>query len=227
MALAGAVHIAHFTEMSRASIAGPYDLSLVEGSITTPDDARAHPRGAPHVAHPRHHRRLRHGRRHPRAAELRRRRCVRRRRLRTPRVHRHARHVDPDRRTRPGGLRAPRLPDRPRTSCSRSSRHCWPGDAPSSPATACARSARPVATVCVLVDKGVPCLGPVTRAGCGALCPARGPWVLRLLRPRGDGQHAFALDPPRLARDGTGGRVAPVPHLQRGRPGVPSGEPGQ
>jgi coenzyme F420-reducing hydrogenase gamma subunit len=39
LALAGVVHIAHFTEMSRASSEGPYDISLVEGSITTPDDA--------------------------------------------------------------------------------------------------------------------------------------------------------------------------------------------
>ena len=39
LALAGAVHIAHFTEMSRATVDGPYDVSLVEGSITTPDDA--------------------------------------------------------------------------------------------------------------------------------------------------------------------------------------------
>jgi len=31
-------------------------------------------------------------------------------------------------------------------------------------------------TVCVMVAKGQPCLGPVTHAGCGALCPtyARG-----------------------------------------------------
>ncbi len=26
--------------------------------------------------------------------------------------------------------------------------------------------------VCVMVSKGIPCLGPVTHAGCGALCPA-------------------------------------------------------
>ena len=38
--LAGTVRIAHFPEMSRASVKGPYDLSLVEGSITTADDAK-------------------------------------------------------------------------------------------------------------------------------------------------------------------------------------------
>jgi coenzyme F420-reducing hydrogenase gamma subunit len=26
-------------------------------------------------------------------------------------------------------------------------------------------------TVCVMVSKGIPCLGPVTHAGCGAICP--------------------------------------------------------
>ncbi len=29
-------------------------------------------------------------------------------------------------------------------------------------------------TICVLVDKGIPCLGPGTITGCGALCPANG-----------------------------------------------------
>ena len=37
--LAGAVDIAYFPEASRAMAKGPYDVSLVEGSITTPHDA--------------------------------------------------------------------------------------------------------------------------------------------------------------------------------------------
>ncbi len=40
LAVADAVEIASFPEASRAVVAGPYDLSLVEGSITTPADAQ-------------------------------------------------------------------------------------------------------------------------------------------------------------------------------------------
>ena len=39
LALAGAVEIANFPEASSAIADGPYDVSLVEGSITTPHDA--------------------------------------------------------------------------------------------------------------------------------------------------------------------------------------------
>src|ERR671931_287457 len=39
LAVAGAIEIANFPEASRAVVKGPYDLSLVEGSITTPHDA--------------------------------------------------------------------------------------------------------------------------------------------------------------------------------------------
>lgn len=40
LTLAGEIEIAYFLEASRAVVKGPYDLSLVEGSITTPHDAR-------------------------------------------------------------------------------------------------------------------------------------------------------------------------------------------
>lgn len=39
LTVAGEVEIANFPEASRAKVRGPYDLSLVEGSITTPHDA--------------------------------------------------------------------------------------------------------------------------------------------------------------------------------------------
>jgi sulfhydrogenase subunit delta len=39
LAVAGAVEIAYFPEASRTMIGGPYDLSLVEGSVTTHHDA--------------------------------------------------------------------------------------------------------------------------------------------------------------------------------------------
>ena len=43
IAIAGAVDIANFPEASRAVVKGPYDISLVEGSITTPhDEERIH-----------------------------------------------------------------------------------------------------------------------------------------------------------------------------------------
>jgi coenzyme F420-reducing hydrogenase gamma subunit len=39
LSIAGQVEVAYFLEASRATVKGPYDLSLVEGSITTPHDA--------------------------------------------------------------------------------------------------------------------------------------------------------------------------------------------
>ena len=39
LALAGEVEIAYFLEARRATVRGPYDLSLVEGSVTTAHDA--------------------------------------------------------------------------------------------------------------------------------------------------------------------------------------------
>jgi sulfhydrogenase subunit delta len=40
LAIAGAIDIAYFPEATRGAIRGRYDLSLVEGSVTTPHDAK-------------------------------------------------------------------------------------------------------------------------------------------------------------------------------------------
>ena len=39
LAVAGAIEIAYFPEATKAEVAGPYDISLVEGSVTTAHDA--------------------------------------------------------------------------------------------------------------------------------------------------------------------------------------------
>ena len=38
--IVGAIDIAYFPEATRREVGGPYDLSLVEGSVTTAHDAR-------------------------------------------------------------------------------------------------------------------------------------------------------------------------------------------
>ena len=93
-------------------------------------------------------------------------------RLRHAGLHLDARDLDADQRPRPRRLRAPRLPDQqapaargdqrlPQRAAARAS-------APHSVCVECKRRG----TVCVMVAHGTPCLGPVTHAGCGALCPA-------------------------------------------------------
>ena len=133
---------------------------------------RADPRGPPAVARARHDRRVRDGRRHPGAAQLRRRRRLHRRSS-TPRRTTSARW--PRRRRSARTCRSTSSSTAARStsaSCSRSStptstagaRAC----APHSVCVECKRRG----TVCVTVAHGTPCLGPVTHAGCGALCPA-------------------------------------------------------
>ena len=48
------------------------------------------------------------------------------------------------------------------------------GVQPSVPADSVCLECKRRGNVCVLVAKGMPCLGPVTRTGCGAICPSMG-----------------------------------------------------
>ena len=111
--LAGEVEIAYFLEASRATVEGPYDLSLVEGSITTRARRRAHPRGA----RASRARLVTIGACATAAAS---RRCATSptsttsspSSTRSPEYIVDARDLDADRRPRAGRLRAARLPDR-------------------------------------------------------------------------------------------------------------------
>ena len=173
LAVAEAVDIAYFLEATRAQGKGPYDVSLVEGSITTPHDAERIHRvrrqskllitiGACATAGGIQALRnfkdvdefVRAVYAHPDYIET--------LRKSTP-IHDHVK-VDYQLRGCPidkrqlldviGSLlsgRKPNLPDH-------------------SQCTECKLRG----TVCVMVAQGVPCLGPVTQAGCGNLCPACG-----------------------------------------------------
>ncbi|GAA4553327.1 NADH-quinone oxidoreductase subunit B family protein [Amycolatopsis samaneae] len=171
LTLAGQVRIAHFLEASSEVVPGPYDVSLVEGSITTPDDLRRIQRvraeskvlvtiGA--CATSGGVQALRNFADVGEFASV---------------VYANPEYVDTLSTSTPiaahvpvdhelhgcpidrgqlletlGALLAGREPDLPDTSVC----------------TECKRRG----LTCVLVAGGTPCLGPVTRAGCGALCPS-------------------------------------------------------
>ena len=182
--LAGEVEIAYFLEARRQTARGPYDLSLVEGSVTTPEDAeriRARPAA---VAAAGDHRRLRHRRRHPGAAQLRRRRGLHVGRLREPGVRvdaRRPRRRSPTTCTSTSSSRAARsTSDQLLEVISAYLNERRPAIASHSVCMECKRRGN----VCVMVAHGTPCLGPVTHAGCGAICPVLRPRLLRLLRAR-------------------------------------------
>jgi coenzyme F420-reducing hydrogenase gamma subunit len=46
------------------------------------------------------------------------------------------------------------------------------GRKPNTPASSVCLECKRRGNVCVMVARGTPCLGPVTHAGCGAICPA-------------------------------------------------------
>jgi sulfhydrogenase subunit delta len=171
LALADAVDIAHFTEMTRASIDGPYDVSLVEGSITTPGDAE----------------RIQEVRRASRSLvtigacataggiQGLRNFAVTGDYVAT--VYAHPEYISTLERSTPIAEHVP--VDFELHGCPVDRRQLLEvisallvGRRPVVPGHSVCQECKGRGTVCLLVAKGTPCLGPVTRAGCGALCPA-------------------------------------------------------
>jgi coenzyme F420-reducing hydrogenase gamma subunit len=171
LTIAGEVEIANFPEASRTIVKGPYDLSLVEGSITTPHDAQ-------------------------RIHQIRRSSkflvtigaCATAGGIQALRNFKDVKdfisivyatpeyiktldkstpiadHVLVDFELRGCPINKYQLLEL--ISAFLNGRK--PNVSPYSVCIECKRRG----TVCVMVAKGTPCLGPVTQAGCGAICPA-------------------------------------------------------
>jgi coenzyme F420-reducing hydrogenase gamma subunit len=175
LAIADAVQIAEFHEASRKVLKGPYDLSLVEGSITTPADAqriqqiRAASKALVTIGA-----------------------CATAGGIQALRNFKDvnefvslvyatpeyintlgtstaiADHVHVDFELRGCPIDPAQLREVIRAFLQ--------GRRPQTPASSVCVECKRAGTVCVMVAQGTPCLGPVTHAGCGALCPtyARG-----------------------------------------------------
>jgi sulfhydrogenase subunit delta len=171
LTLAGQIDIAYFLEASSAVVKGPYDLSLVEGSITTPYDAE----------------RIQKVRRASRSlvtigA------CATAGGIQALRNFRDvkefisivyarpeyistlekstaiAAHVKVDFELRGCPINKNQLVDVVRAFIH--------GRAPTVPPHSVCLDCKRKGVVCVMVARGVPCMGPVTHTGCGVLCPS-------------------------------------------------------
>jgi sulfhydrogenase subunit delta len=170
LSLAGEVRIAHFLEASTTKLRGPYDLSLVEGSITTPADAeriqevrrlskRLVTIGACATAGG-----IQALRNFADVGEFASAVYARPEYISTlEHSTAIAAHVPVDFELRGCPIDRRQLLD----VISAFLHHRKPNIAAHSVCMECKLAGH----VCVIVAKGTPCLGPVTHAGCGALCP--------------------------------------------------------
>jgi sulfhydrogenase subunit delta len=175
LALAGQVDIAHFTEATSAELRGPepYDVSLVEGSVSTPDDAvrikqvRANSRilvtiGACATAGG-----IQALRNFADVAEF------------AATVYARPDYIATLATSTPISSHVPVDFELP--GCPIDKRQLiglltalLAGREPRIPGHSVCEQCKLRGTACVMVARGTPCLGPVTQAGCGAICPAFG-----------------------------------------------------
>jgi coenzyme F420-reducing hydrogenase gamma subunit len=168
--LAGEVEIAYFLEARRAAVEGPYDLSLVEGSITTAHDAE----------------RIRQVRRASRKLVTIG-TCATAGGIQALRnfadvnefvavVYATPEYVSTLETSTPISAHVP--VDFELRGCPINKRQLLEvltaflhGRRPNIPSTSVCTECKRRGNVCITVAHGTPCLGPVTHAGCGALCP--------------------------------------------------------
>lgn len=171
LAVAGRLEIAHFLEASRAVVNGPYDLSLVEGSITTPHDAE----------------RIHKIRRSSKflatigacatAGGIQALRNFKDVKEFTSIVYARPDYIETLQKSTPIAdhvfvdfeLRGCPIDKHQLLEVITAFLH---GRKPNIPPHSVCVECKLRHTVCVMVAQGIPCLGPVTQAGCGAICPA-------------------------------------------------------
>jgi coenzyme F420-reducing hydrogenase gamma subunit len=171
LSIANAVDIAYFPEASRVMAKGPYDISLVEGSVTTPhDDARIQQiRNASKLlvtigacATAGGIQALRNFKDVKEYASI---------------VYASPQYIDSLGKSTPISDHV--QVDYQLWGCPINKRQLVEvlsaflnGRKPNVPAHSVCMTCKMHGTVCVMVAHGTPCLGPVTHDGCGALCPS-------------------------------------------------------
>jgi len=171
--IVGAVEIAYFPEMTRAVAQGPYDVSLVEGSVTTPEEMER-------IAEIRENSKILitlgacavaggiQALRNFDGADA---------QAWVPTIYAHPEYISTlststaisDHIDIQGSVQG----------CPPNKYHLleligslvW-GRTPNLPTHSQCLDCKAKGNVCVLVAHGTPCLGPVTRAGCGSVCPS-------------------------------------------------------
>jgi sulfhydrogenase subunit delta len=171
LSIANAVDIAYFPEASRAMAKGPYDISLVEGSVTTPhDDARIQEvRNASKLL-------VTIGA-CATAGGIQALRNFKDVKEYTAIVYASPQYIDSLSKSTPISDHV--QVDYQLWGCPINKRQLVEvlsaflnGRKPNIPAHSVCMTCKMRGIVCVMVAHGTPCLGPVTRDGCGALCPS-------------------------------------------------------
>ncbi len=171
LAVAGAVEIAEFHEATSAGVDGPYDVALVEGSVTTADDARrireirAQTRTLVTIGACATAGGIQALRNFADVEEFRRVVYARPEFIQTLGTSTPIRdHVPVDFELRGCPIDKHQLLEVISAFLGRRS--------PNVPTESVCIECKRRGNVCVLVAHGTPCLGPVTQTGCGAICPA-------------------------------------------------------